>query len=44
MATVFAQGGKKVYIEIQGTTPNFCPTNLAILVSEMGQLQGFFGT
>ena len=32
------------YIEIQGTTPNFCPKNLGILVSGMGQLQGFFGT
>ena len=33
-----------VYIEIQGTTPNFCPKNLGILVSEMGQVQGGFGT
>ena len=31
------------YIEVQGTTPNFCPKNLGILVSEMGQLQGVFG-
>ena len=33
-----------LYIEIQGTTPNFCPKNLGILVSGMGQLQGVFGT
>ena len=32
------------YIEIQGTTPNFCPKNLGILVSGMGQLQGVFET
>ena len=32
------------YIEIQGTTPNFCPTNFGILVSGMGQFQGVFGT
>ena len=30
-------------IEIQGTTPNFCPKNLVIFLSEMGQLQGLFG-
>ena len=33
-----------VYIEVQGTTPNFCPQNLGIFISEMGQLQGLFGT
>ena len=33
-----------LYIEVQGTTPNFCPQNLGIFLSEMGQLQGLFGT
>ena len=26
---------QKTYIEIQGTTPNFCPKNLGILVEEV---------
>ena len=36
--------GWSLYIEIQGTTPNVCPKNIGIFVSEMGQLQGLFGT
>ena len=32
-----------LYIEVQETTPNFCPKNLGISVSGMGQLQGVFG-
>ena len=33
---------RNVYIRIQGTTPNFSPNNLGILVSGMSQMQGFF--
>ena len=32
-----------IYIDIQGTTPNFFPGNLGILLSGMGQLQEVLG-
>ena len=36
---------KDLYVPMyQETTQNFCPKNLGILVSGMGQLQGFFKT